>query len=246
MSSPQARPTIAQSLTTMQRRALLCLLQAFENAYELQQDTWQFAPQLPQLRAEGISSIVLRHLVAQGLAVHGRETTQPTAQRRSVRPLAHLQFSEQSCFVLADGGLALARALTRQDEICPQDGRDIFTAVAELPSPRPSFVSCEDGRRELRLRYAVVKRYWKPGANQELVLSAFQEQDWPRRIFDPIPPRPDLDSKRRLRDTVARLNRSQLEPLLRFHGDGTGRAVYWELLAEVANTSPLDRQQTAG
>jgi hypothetical protein len=58
-----------------------------------------------------------------------------------------------------------------------------------------------------------------------------------------MPLKKGLNPKRRLRDTIARLNREQIVYLLRFHSDGTGRAVDWELTADTAIGSPSDRQQ---
>jgi hypothetical protein len=49
---------------------LIQLLWAFDDAQELGDDAWQFALQLPALRAAGIPDVVLRRLVAQGLIEH--------------------------------------------------------------------------------------------------------------------------------------------------------------------------------
>jgi hypothetical protein len=73
-----------------------------------------------------------------------------------------------------------------------------------------------------------------PSPNQEVVLHAFQEEDWPRRIDDPIPPSPEQDRKRRLNETIKGLNRHQVAPLIRFHGDGTGEGLYWDLYWDLA------------
>jgi hypothetical protein len=217
---------------SLRGRALRRLLQAYQDARELRQDTWQFALQLPHLRAEAISDTVLRRLVAEGFAAHAQEKTLPRARRRSLQVLAHLRFSERSCFVLTEAGLALAR-------------RFLSSEAEPLTAVRPSFVRCDNGHRELRLGHSIVKRFRSHADNQELVLAAFQEQDWARLINDPIPPMAGLNSKRRLRDTIARLNRQQLARLLRFHGDGSGQAVSWEVIGETANTPPTDRQHTA-
>jgi len=85
--------------------------------------------------------------------------------------------------------------------------------------------------RELRLGYRVIKRFRQPSANQEAVLSAFNDVDWPSRIDDPLPYCADLDPKERLRTTIKSLNRHQHHSLIRFHGDGTGEAVLWSLTA---------------
>jgi hypothetical protein len=61
-----------------------------------------------------------------------------------------------------------------------------------------------------------------------IVLCAFEEEGWPARIDDPLPPQQDQDSKRRLSDTIKCLNRKQSHHLIHFRGDGTGEGVVWE------------------
>ncbi len=75
----------------------------------------------------------------------------------------------------------------------------------------------------------VVKRYRVPSPTQEAVLNAFEEEDWPARIDDPLRPEPDQNVKRHLNDTIRRLNRNRRLPLIHFSGDGTGTGVLWEL-----------------
>ena len=65
---------------------------------------------------------------------------------------------------------------------------------------------------------------------QVSVLVVFEEECGPLRIFDPLPPQPDLEPKERLRNTIKSLNRKQKTRLIRFMGDGTGEAILWELL----------------
>jgi hypothetical protein len=100
--------------------------------------------------------------------------------------------------------------------------------------------------RELRFQGFVVKRFTKHAKNQELVLLAFEEQGWAQLILDPLPPKAGVHSKPRLRDTLTKLNRTQIAKVLRFHGDGSGRGVFWEAVPptngqQTANTSNLDR-----
>jgi hypothetical protein len=83
-------------------------------------------------------------------------------------------------------------------------------------------------RRVLWFDQTVVKEFRWQAANQERVLAAFQEEDWPARILDPLAPLPACVMKRRLSDTIKCLNRSQRNPLIRFLGDGTGEGVRWE------------------
>lgn len=76
----------------------------------------------------------------------------------------------------------------------------------------------------------VVKQFKVPAPNQELILAAFQEEGWPVHIDDPLPPRAEQDTKRRLHETITSLNRHQRVRLVRFMGDGTGQGVRWELI----------------
>ena len=82
----------------------------------------------------------------------------------------------------------------------------------------------------LSLGDCVVKEYRTPAPNQQLVLSAFQEEGWPPRIDDPLPPVADLDPKRRLHETIISLNRHQRNRVLRFSGDGHALGIRWEVM----------------
>ena len=64
--------------------------------------------------------------------------------------------------------------------------------------------------RELRYAGQVIKRYCVPAPNQELILTAFQEEGWPYCFDDPLPPVDDIDPKHRLQVTIKALNRSQV------------------------------------
>jgi hypothetical protein len=87
-------------------------------------------------------------------------------------------------------------------------------------------------RRELLVGGQVVKRFRVPAPNQEAVLAAFEEEGWPHRVYDPLPPEDEKDAKRRLHETIKRLNRHRLARIIRFHGDGTGEGVLWELVLD--------------
>ncbi len=93
----------------------------------------------------------------------------------------------------------------------------------------------EARRRELRVGDWLVKKFLVPAENQELVLSAFEEEGWPAYIDDPLPMKSEIVPKRRLHNVICRLNGSQLAPILRFHGNGKGEGIGWQLLP--ANSS---------
>ncbi len=82
----------------------------------------------------------------------------------------------------------------------------------------------------LTLGNLIVKEYRTPAPNQQLILSAFQEENWPHRIDDPLPPHPELDAKRRLHETIISLNRNQKNRTLRFSGDGNGLGIRWQAI----------------
>ena len=67
--------------------------------------------------------------------------------------------------------------------------------------------------------------------NQELVLRAFEEEGWPPRIADPLPPRTDQDVKRRLHSTICNLNRAHEVVLIHFEGGGDGESICWRWLS---------------
>ncbi|MFO0807725.1 MAG: hypothetical protein U0746_03805 [Gemmataceae bacterium] len=84
-------------------------------------------------------------------------------------------------------------------------------------------------QRELWFQGQLVKRFQQPADNQETVLAAFEEDGWPPRIDDPLPQDPDVDTRERLHDTIKNLNLHQVNPLVSFHGDGSGEGVRWPI-----------------
>ena len=102
-------------------------------------------------------------------------------------------------------------------------------------------------RHVLSVGNRVVKQFRVPSPNQEAVLHAFQRDDWPPYIADPLPavsaPR---HAKVRLHDTIKCLNARQKNRLVRFHGDGQGMGVLWELVAEQAAQQAVRMWASAG
>jgi hypothetical protein len=120
--------------------------------------------------------------------------------------------------------------------------------ISSLGGPAPSHPTWDRRSRELRLGELVVKQYKMPAAVQIAILDAFEEEDWPPRIDDPLPPRRGLDPQDRLREAIKSLNRNQDIRILRFQGDGTRCGVRWRLLAlgrpQLTPTLPLCRQRS--
>jgi hypothetical protein len=119
-------------------------------------------------------------------------------------------------------------------------GRDILNLHVELtlefskaismldanPPPSPPKPLWDSVRRELSLDGKVCKKYRQPARNQERILAAFQEEDWEKRIDDPLPGGAE-DARQRLADTIRSLNKGN--DLIQFELDGTSEGVLWKL-----------------
>ncbi len=94
----------------------------------------------------------------------------------------------------------------------------------------------DEQRRTLFVAGHKIKQFKQPAQSQELILIAFQEDGWPVRIDDPLPPLAGKDQhaiKWRLRSTVENLNRAQHGPIrVRFLLDGTGQGVCWSIVGD--------------
>jgi hypothetical protein len=85
-------------------------------------------------------------------------------------------------------------------------------------------------RRVLSVEGHAIKIYRQPSENQELVLTAFQEDDWIGQIDDPLPRAKgsfEERAKARLRKTVEHLNRAQRLPTLYFSVASNSQSVRW-------------------
>ena len=201
-------------------RGFNLLLQARGYALDLGVDSWEFAVELRSLVTAGLSLSDLRCLVCRGITQHAVETTQPSDPRRSFRPMSNLRFEETSCFVLTPAGARAAQVASGH----PAAG----TTHAGLQRHQDVQPVWDHARQELRVGGVIVKQFKAPAPNQEAVLAAFQEEGWPARVDDPIPPQLNQDPKRRLHDTINALNRNQRTRLIRFLGDGHGLGIRWE------------------
>ena len=211
-------------------------LKAYEYARDLHATVWDFAVELSCLRRLHATNSDLRWLSASGLVEHALETTSPGDSVRSFKRLPRLLFCKRTCFVLTPKGAATSRAIWGSEE-------DVFERRAEqLQSDRPLLAIAsptkfltpkwDRDRQELRVGSTIVKRFRVPAASQEAILAAFEEESWPPRIDDPLPPRSEQSPKRRLQETIKSLNRNQRHSLIRFSGDGNAQGVLWEFTGE--------------
>jgi hypothetical protein len=208
--------------------AFRLLLQAHDYAAELEQDAWDLAVELSVLRGTSLSNSDLRWLSGKGYIEHAVEVTGPEYRVRRFRATPLLSLSEATCVVLTPSGVAVARDLRSRDVVPPEVRPQV--AICRIPSTEelPCNPKWDRQRRQLRVGAEIVKEFKLPSPNQETVLMAFEEEGWPPRIDDPLPPQPQLDPRRRLHDTIKALNRKQKQYLIRFRGDGSGEGIRWE------------------
>lgn len=223
------RPSETSSLEipTKLKPVLSILQTALDYADDTNSDPWDFAVSIPRLRELGIDETDLRWLVRKGLVKHAREVTLLGDDGREFRSTGDLTFCKRTCFVLTEAAGANHGSVASDP---PQSAYPNRTSVCSTSNgrvvTRPT-VSWDADTRRLCVNGQVVKRFKWPAANQEIVLNAFQEEGWPERIDDPLPPQPDQNPKRRLSDTIKCLNRKQTNHLIHFHGDGTGEGIIW-------------------
>jgi hypothetical protein len=204
---------------------------AYRYAQELDCNVWEFALEWPFLEKSGLTINHLRWLVIKGLADHGRDVTRRHDTSRQFRRGGPLLSHKRTCLVLTDKGAAEitdlmqnGAATSSSTEHHPESyATKNATVILECERPKWDY-----DRQELRFDGTLVKQFRLPSPNQETVLAAFEEERWPPRIDDPLPPRTDIDAKKRLHDTIKSLNRRQKHRRIRFMGDGRGIGVRWE------------------
>jgi hypothetical protein len=182
--------------------ALAELIEAEDAAAEYRQDVWQFAVSLSDLNHVGAGETDMRRLLAGGYAEHGFENSANGDCHRSFHPGGGLRLTATSCFIVTTAG------------------RVYFDTVALRPR-------WDRERRELWVGDVLVKTFWITAVGQERILAAFEEDGWPARIDDPLPPVPGIVPRDRLHNILLKLNRTQ--SALKFFRDGTGEGITWKL-----------------
>lgn len=227
--------------------ALELLARSYCYAQELDCSRWEFAVELAALRKAGASTSDLRFLISKSLVDHGLETTVLGDKRRHFRKGQRLRLCRRSCFVLSDEGMRLlaTRTSTSEDR-APRNGAPngyapgdhASNGAASQPENRRPLPHWDSSRHELRIGGRLVKQFKQPSPNQETILMAFEEEQWPARIDDPLPPASEQCPKRRLHDAIKCLNRNHKNWLVHFRGDGTGEGVVWEYAVRADPPSP--------
>jgi len=110
--------------------------------------------------------------------------------------------------------------------------RDPAAAEDEIPALGPKF---DKGRRVLTVHGKLVRQFYRDAENQIPILKAFQEQNWPPWIENPLGRPKPTDARHRLSDAVADLNEDQKEKLVRFWIEKGTQRIFWELIEEACD-----------
>jgi hypothetical protein len=216
--------TAEQIESNESKRVLLTLREARMMANECRRDCWDFAVEINELTELGVPRHILRKLVCQRLVEHRREVTIHSGAKRSFEPESAIVLTKSSCFVLTAPGVALANQYWAEAKRLAE-----YPSSYEISSLVPNW---DEVRREFCVGDITVKRYKWPAKNQQQVLNAFQLNKWPYVIDNPITSAGSTCPRAQLHDTIKCLNRNQINKAVRFHGDGTGNGVYWEIIAD--------------
>jgi hypothetical protein len=225
---------------------LALLWRAYIRAHATGANVRDFDLRTGRLYLVGMTRSDLRWMVVKGFAEHGREPPgYGDTAARSLRRGNEYSFDEHTSLILTPRGAALSEHVLFKTARWPQATLPTLAAVAaEIPALAPERrAACDTrqpamsalsphwnaARRELFWGGRIVKRFRVPARNQERILSVFEEEGWAEHIHDPLPETDDIDAPTRLHDAINRLNRCQINPLLRFRGDGRGTGVLWEL-----------------
>lgn len=226
------------------RAGLALLWRAHICAQATGANMWDFAQRTGRLYEAGMTTSDLRWMVTKGFAERGEEASAHDEPHRSFRGSNGYFFNNHDCLILTPSGAALAEHVFRETALAPQATLAALAAVVKTAAlANVSQASYErkaaatsalkprwdKTRRELSLAGLIVKRFRVPARNQETIISVFEEEEWAEHIHDPLPVTHEIDAPTRLHDAINRLNGCQINPLLRFHGDGKGTGVFWEL-----------------
>jgi hypothetical protein len=212
------------------------LLQGYRYAGESARSIWDFAVEIQDFKDLGLTSNDLRWMICHEWVEHASEVRGLEEHGRRFEQQRSLSLSPLSCFVLTELGVSVAAQISLGDNTGPRlrSSPDSTGSV----SPAIDFAATQEAGRprwdaERNRLYAgtlLVKEFKLPCPNQGTILMAFEEEHWPARIDDPLPPNGDTDAKTRLSSTIKSLNKYQKNRLIHFMGDGSGEGVRWEFV----------------
>ena len=228
----QLRPMVALNPHRDSRAAgtaIAELVEAHDYARDADCDPWQFAVEISRLQELGLTYSDLRWLVERATRSMHEVTRSADPDRKFARGI-NTRFSPDTRFLLTDAGRCLAGGNPSEPtliRLTPQPGS---MTPAPAVSGTPDAPKWNSNVGVLSFARGSSSVFLAPARNQEIILSAFEEEGWPPRIDDPLPPSRNVEPKRRLHDTIKWLNRDQEARVLAFLGDGTGEGVRWRSL----------------
>jgi len=209
---------------TLEQHALHVLARAHQNALGVGVDKWQFAVEVAEFYAAGLSSSDLRQLVCRGEIAHGRELTSARDPQRIFALGNSLQFSDQTCFVITEAGLARLAGRAARGETPPRAGKWCTSPVC------PAVPRWDRKQHTLYWAGAPIKCFTGQAASQERLLQLFEADGWQATVA--IVGRHELAgmTKQQVRDGVQNLRHSTM-PYLFFGQLRAGTCLRWEARA---------------
>ena len=226
-------------LQEMLKSGLSLLWRSYEYTLELDPEGWEFAVGSDVLYGAGLSDIDLRWMIARGYVEFAPTGSRSTSQNRMPDQTTPGKGGD-TLVLLTEAGAAFAltvisRATLQNSHVPPatrqtSESADPFDLASVEQIGLRQKPRWDRDRKELRCGEWAIKQFRWAAVNQETILMAFEEEEWPIRIDDPLPRKFDQDPKNRLHDTIKCLNRNHKKRMIRFHGDGTGEGILWTFL----------------
>ena len=224
--------------------ALQLLLDAAVKSRAWKRNRWEFAIEADQLLSRGVSASTLRALLCERLVESGVETTAPSMRRRRFKPLKNLTLPPRTCLVLTAEGERAAQQAAASSAVAHTLGS--VHAVSHVVKNGRAHPRWNATSRTLFFGDQVIKRYRVPAAGQEAILNAFEEEDWPDCIDDPLPPHDGQDAKQRLHNIINALNRHhETSSSIHFSGNGNGQGIRWEVKFRLPPQVPSSKSESS-
>ncbi|MEX1027807.1 MAG: hypothetical protein WD049_07345, partial [Candidatus Paceibacterota bacterium] len=183
----------------------------------------EFGVDIRCLRKVGFTDSELRWLLCKGYIEHYWDLTLPGERGRTIRRILSLRFSKRSCFALTQAGWDFAEQFNYTSQMQTRHATNP-DADERRATSIPAWNAMS---RQLTVDGFVLKTFQVPSSNQERILTAFEEEAWAAQIDNPLPPSKSVNCRTRLTQTLYRLNRSLVPPLIHF-SCSNGDRVYWE------------------
>jgi hypothetical protein len=219
--------TIHENALPRLLKGLSSLADARLYAQMLKQNPWEFALQLFELRALGLTSADFRWLLHSGYIL--LRPQRKSAVVKEFGCFRGIEFKEEWLVILRDEAVEEVRRFLRPAaDRKAGGGRPLILSNADASGRATVRFHAE--RRELFVGDRLVKRLPASARNQAAILEGFQTVSWQTRIANPLPAANSRRRAQQLRDTVHDLNAGQKPRRLRFHSDEKGRSIWWEFI----------------